>query len=170
MWNGVIRVSYKSNQNLELGKKERENTWALPIPRIGPFYFRNETTITLRLICGRKFMARASRVSCRLHSMARRATRREERCAAKFQEHRTGVDDQARILRILESIHYSTRTAAVRRKIEPPCVRHPFYGSFAEWSTTDYACFTSPVRVFPHDSLVSPLFSSPSRSFRPTAD
>lgn len=37
---------------------------------------------------------------------------REEKRAARFQKHRTGVDDQAtRILRILESIHYSARTA-----------------------------------------------------------
>lgn len=165
MWNGVI-VSYKSNQNLESGKKERENTWALPIPRIGPFYFRNETTITRSDLSagGSLWLARAGwAVGCtRWHGELR-----EERRDAQRNFRNT---EQAWILRILESIHYSTRTAAVRRKIEPPCVRHPFYGSFAEWSMADYACFTSLVRVFPHDSLASPLFSPPHRSFRPTAD
>lgn len=103
-------------------------------------------------------------------SCARGGTRCCEISGTQNRRGRPGRGRGRGILRILESIHYSAKktAASARRKIEPPCVRHPFYGSFTEWSMADCACFISLVRIFSHDSLASLLFLSPARSCRPT--
>lgn len=173
----VIKVIRTWNRKKKGGR--REKTRGFTPYRRRPVRFTPEMRQQLpapTYLRAERFIARVSPAGCRLHSrhgerrLARGELREEGRALRNFRNtEQAWTTGPGRILRILESIHYSAKTAgSARRKIEPPCVRHPFLRLV--YGMADCACFISLVRIFPHDSLASLLFPSPSRSFRPTAE
>lgn len=143
-----------------------------PSYRIGPFCSRNKTTITHSgSYLAERFIARARRAGCRLHSWIRREKsceeerRRSEISRTQNRRGRPGGFPR----RILESIHYSARTATWNRAPSVSAILFTTRSRNGPWPTMRVSPRLS-ARIFPHDSLASPLFPPPSRPFRRTSD